>query len=763
MKWLSVLSFCVILNNVLAQPCINKLDVSKAVIVYEDKGGNPAMLFDEQKMAGDPLNKKGGNAKTVWFPGWAKRDHPSSMYINLLNPARLSSIYIRDVNDMGVFKIEAGSPGKWTTLIIDSLKNYQTWNAHPIDITTQYLRFTRLNGSSNVSEIVLYGCMLPDGGSPSGINDLRVNLITDRSIKILWKSTGDDEKFGAASYYDIRYSTSPIVHDQDFEKAKPIEGEPTPKVSGTVQSYLVRNLLPQTTYYFAMKASDDVGNKSILSNIIKARTVDAIKPNVITMDKFIGANAFVDDPLDKVKAVGFIREYHNWKWDEGGAKTYEGYPLNKIKFAPSAGAEGSWNFDTYYAKVKEEGLEISPVIHGNVNWLQGSTNFPFEDKPLDKAGIKSDDPNSYQAKAHHLFQFAARYGNTYVKPEKLTLDSDQLFKSGLGLVHYVEDWNEPNKYWLGPEAEFHSNEYAAMASANYDGHGGTMIQGTKTFGVKQADPQMKFVMGGTFGIDLDWIEEIQSWFENNRSNNAFIPDVLNVHHYSWKNKKSAQGGGPPRSPEDDNFKEQMMAVVDYRDKHFPNVEVWISEFGWDTNPGSPLAPPAIGSFDVQEVQAQWLVRAYLAFAAAGVDRAQMYMLRDINPQSPRWFTSCGLVGPKDDWSPKKSWYYVYTLKNSLTNMVYIGEEKSNDPNILIYKFRDVKNTSGAYVVWSKTKVNYVVPRFELKLVGSPKSAKKVELTVGEIKGKQSQLSIQNNSVTFQGSERPVIILVDDIK
>ncbi len=763
MKWFIAVYFYLIVNTILAQPCTTKIDVSKAIITYYGKGGNASMLFDEQELAGDPLNKKGGNTKTVWFPGWAKTDHPSTMYINLRNPARLSALYLRDVQNVGLFKIEAGWPGNWNVIAIDSLKHYQVWKAHPVDVTTQYLRFTRVTGSANVSEVVLYGCMLPDGGSPAGIKDLRVNVITDRSIKILWKATGDDGKSGESSFYDIRYSTSPIVGDEDFEKAKPVEGEPTPRVAGTVQSHLVRNLSPQTTYYFAMKAIDDMGNKSILSNIIKATTVDAVQPKVITMDKFIGANVFVDDPLDKIKAVGFIREYHNWKWDEGGAKTYAGYPHNKMKWAPSFAAEGYWNFDKYYKSVKDLGLEISPVIQGNVNWLQGKTNFPFDDKPLDKQGLKTDDPNSYQAKAHHMYQFAARYGNTVVKTEKLTLADDQHFKSGLGLIHYIEDWNEPNKYWLGPDAEFSFSEYAAMASANYDGHFNTMTKGTKTFGVKNADSEMKFVMAGTSGIDLEWIEEIQSWFENNRVDNAFIPDVINVHHYSWKNKKSPQGGGPARSPEDDNFKERMMTIVDYRDKHFPNVEVWISEFGWDTNQGSPLAPPVIAPFDIQEVQAQWLVRAYLAFAAAGVDRAQMYMLRDINPQSSRWFTSCGLVGPKDDWSPKKSWYYVYTLKNSLTNMVYIGEEKSGDSNILIYKFKDVITGSGAYVVWSKTKVNYTIPLFELKLTGTAKRAQKVELIVGEIRGKQSQLSIQANSVTFQASERPVIILVDAIE
>ncbi len=763
MRLLRVAFLCVLVNGCMAQPCPVKLDLNNVRITNENREGKPTTLFDEQLLAGDPINKKGGNPKTVWFPGWAKADHPASVFIDLKNPATISSIYLRDVNNKGFFKIEAGSPGHWNLIAGDSLKNYEAWNAHPVSVTTQYLRFTRVTGNSNVSEIVIYGCMLPDNGPPTAIKDLRVNVTTDNAVKIIWTSTGDDGILGASTQYDIRYSTSPITSSEDFETAKIVDGEPDPKFSGTIQSYLVRGLSSKTDYYFAIKAKDEEGNVSKLSNVISTTTVEATQAKVITMDKFIGANVFVDDPIDKLKAVGFIREYHNWKWDEGGAKTYDGYPRNKIKFAPSAGAEGSWNFDNYYATIKAAGLEISPVIQGNVNWLQGGTNFPFDDKPLDKPDAKTDDPNSYQAKAHHLFQFAARYGNTTVKQDKLTLDPSQHFKSGLGLVHYIEDWNEPNKYWLGAKAEFRAQEYAAMASANYDGHDQTMAQGTKTFGAKQADPQMKFVMGGIAGVDIKWIEEIRYWFENNRPDNAFIPDVINVHHYSWKNGKNAQGGGPAKSPEEDDFKGMMKAIVDYRDQHFPNVEVWISEFGWDTNPGSPLCPPPIVGNDTQETQAQWLVRAYLAFAAAGVDRAHMYMLRDINPASPKWFTSSGLIGPKGDWTPKKSWYYVYTLKNSLTDMIYTGEETSSDPNVLIYKFKNVNDNSGAYVIWAKTKANYRVASYMLRLKGSPTKAKRVELTAGEINGTQTSLSIQANSVTTSISERPVIILVDRIE
>lgn len=490
---------------------------------------------------------------------------------------------------------------------------------------------------------------------------------------------------------------------------------------------------------------------------INSDPVSASPASRITMDQFIGANAFIDDPIDKIKAIGFIREYHNWSWDEEG-KNYVGYPNNHIKWAP-----GIWNFDDFYTGLKSAGVGVSPCLQGTVNWLQSGTTLGHSDKPLDEKGAKATDPNAYEKKAHHLFQFAARYGSTQVADKRLTLAPGQPRVSGMKLIRYIEDWNEQDKDWEGPNANFSPQEYAAMASADYDGHANTMKQGSGTFGVKNADPNMKFVMGGITGLKIDYIEQMRLWFQKNRRDHKFAADVINFHHYGWKDGAGWQGGGPAKSPEEDHFKERMKTITEYRDKNLPGVEVWISEFGWDTHPKSPLSPPVIGPFDRQEVQGQWLVRAYLAFAAAGVDRAQMFMLRDVNPVDSIWFSTCGLVGPKGDWTPKKSWYYVYSMKQVLTNMVYIGEQASPDPNILIYKFKDLNSAKGVYALWAKTKQNYRVNNYTLAVHGKVKSVTQIALTAGKQHGEATDLPVKGSKVLVNVSERPVFIKVDLIK
>lgn len=484
----------------------------------------------------------------------------------------------------------------------------------------------------------------------------------------------------------------------------------------------------------------------------------------IPMDKFIGANAFVDDPIDKMQAVGFIREYHKWHWDEnlGSSGSYQGYPNNQIKWAPSA--IKPWDFDKYYGSVKEAGLEVSPCLLGSPKWLQGRKDFPQDHKPLDEPGAPSTDPSSYEAKAHYMYQYAARYGSTPVADHLLTLAPDQPRNTGMGFIKYIEDWNEQDATWLGANAKFSPQEYAAMASANYDGHAKTMKGGSGTFGVKNADPNMKLVMSGLAYFNLDYVKQMRNWFLYNRPDRKFALDVINVHTYAWRNPAVTwRGGGPSLSPEAANFKGKMKVWVDYRNAYLPNVEVWVSEFGWDTNPNSPLCPPVIGSFDIQEVQGQWMVRAYLAFAAAGVDRAQMYMLRDVDTADATHYSTCGLVGPKGNWLPKKSWFYVSTLKNTLANMVYVGEVKSGNPNILIYKFKNVSNGNGAYAVWAKTSSNYTAYGYQLSLTGTPTSAKLVEMKPNDADGVQSNLTLSGNKVRINVSERPVFVLVDKIQ
>jgi len=461
---------------------------------------------------------------------------------------------------------------------------------------------------------------------------------------------------------------------------------------------------------------------------------------VVTMDQFIGINAFIDDPIERIQVAGFVREYHNWAWCEGnGDPNYPGYPNNQNKFYRT---NPGWNFDRYYQRLNSVGIMVFPCIQGGVDWLD-LPKLKINYKPINK-GANTQKPESYMAHADHMFQYAARYGSTVVADEKLKLAPSEPRLSGLGLIQYYEDWNEQNNWWDGPNANFDPWEYAAMASADYDGHLGTLGD---TVGIKNADPNAKLVMGGLAGLNLEYIKAMKYWADTHRGG-SFPADVLNFHHYCTDGKRGI-------SPEKDGFKEKVMELVRYRDEVLPDKELWITEFGYDTHPDSPQTA------GTELRQAQWLVRSFLILASTGIERAAMYMLRDVDPNDSTQYSTSGLVSSKETgWVPKMSWYFVYTLRNTLTNMVFDKEIESGNENVWIYHFVDVDGKRGAYALWCPTEEDLTVPGYSLRLPDGVTEAKLVTMEDKKINGNTEKLSLENQTVKVDVSETPIFVVYE---
>ena len=110
---------------------------------------------------------------------------------------------------------------------------------------------------------------------------------TASTITVGWKAVGDDGMLGEASRYDLRYSTSPIVSDADFEAATPVKQVTTAFPVGTNDSAKISGLVPNTTYYVALVVKDNVGN-----------AVRATRP-VSTPYPTASKLAFLDQPSNK--------------------------------------------------------------------------------------------------------------------------------------------------------------------------------------------------------------------------------------------------------------------------------------------------------------------------------------------------------------------------------------------------------------------------------------------------------------------------------
>ena len=125
---------------------------------------------------------------------------------------------------------------------------------------------TLTNGRLN-----LFNAMEKDSTPPAAVSDLSPSGVLLTKIMLSWTATGDDGFTGMSTSYDVRYSTAPISN-ATWETAQRVETVPTPGSSGTRETLEVTGLEPDTAYFFALRAADNVGNVSDLSNIVIART-----------------------------------------------------------------------------------------------------------------------------------------------------------------------------------------------------------------------------------------------------------------------------------------------------------------------------------------------------------------------------------------------------------------------------------------------------------------------------------------------------------
>ncbi len=163
--------------------------------------------------------------------------------------------------------------------------------------------------------------MYTTGIAPAAVGNLEARAESASSIELSWTATGDDRMVGVADSYDIRSSLSPIGNDADFESATELSGEADPEVSGTPQSMTVDHLDSDTTYFFAMKVLDEVGNASLLSNVASARTEDDVPPAAIGDLAVLAPQGLVYTPLPAaaVSASGEVGIQHD---GQGGRRDH---------------------------------------------------------------------------------------------------------------------------------------------------------------------------------------------------------------------------------------------------------------------------------------------------------------------------------------------------------------------------------------------------------------------------------------------------------
>lgn len=384
--------------------------------------------------------------------------------------------------------------------------------------------------------------------------------------------------------------------------------------------------------------------------------------------------------------------------------------------------DGGWNYDVLYARLKQEGKDIIPCIKNVPLWFL-EKYYPAGERDAENIpapyGANLLDPASYVAQAKAAFQFAARYGSTKVSTDLLSgVVTGKVYptasnspvrtvKTGLGLIKYIECENERDKWWKGRKAYQTGFEYAANLSAFYDGHKNTLGPGV---GVKNADPNMKVVIGGIASDRTDYIRAIIDWCKEYR---GYKPDgsidlcfdVINYHMYA-SDASASQGGNGTRgvAPEVSWAGVMADAFVDLAREN--RMEVWITETGYDVNETSPIKTISIGSKSILDVQADWILRTALNNARHGINRTFLYQTYDFNLNGWGMFVASGLLDavtkkrkPAGDFvyqANKRFGDYYY--RETLNNDPLVDRYELNGKSAYILMIPDEKNRTGTYTL-----------------------------------------------------------------
>lgn len=353
--------------------------------------------------------------------------------------------------------------------------------------------------------------------------------------------------------------------------------------------------------------------------------------------------------IEQLSCSYVVREYHNLGW----SYSLGSFPGKASNFVSTVVG----NFDAAYKEYSEAGLLIIPCLQWNEQSMPARLYDEFEGKFSNSIASWEEKylPSTWAAYADMMYQYAARYGSSKMGylVENIIAHSDATPENcevGRGQIKWLEFGNEPNGEDSAGATPY---QCAALQSAAYDGHQRTVLSHiynpnsfTYPFGAKTADPDIKVATAGFAGIQDRYIMTMSYWMRANRTDGSIAMDAFNVHTYFGKyfnmNDQSIIVGV---SPEEFGLVDAMSNLVQFRDKYYPDVEVWLTEFGWDTNQSYETMTSAhaydtkdlngdgeISEYEMvmrsREIQGMWLVRAYILLASCGVDKATMYMCED---------------------------------------------------------------------------------------------------------------------------------------
>jgi hypothetical protein len=395
------------------------------------------------------------------------------------------------------------------------------------------------------------------------------------------------------------------------------------------------------------------------------------------LKSFFGINAYewnfedpdqstkIDSSLMKgIKNFSGVRHYLDWQKLE--------QEKGKYTFNPTR--DGGWNYDAIYEVCKAKGIEVLVCLKCIPSWIKET--YPTEERDIENNPLQYQknlsEPKSYIDQAKVAFQFVARYGsNKNIDNSLLSVNSIPRWQGddvneinvGMGLIKYIECDNERDKWWKGRNAYQSAREYAANLSAFYDGHLNKMGPGV---GVKNADKNMKVVMAGValatpdyFRGMIDWCKEFRGYKPDGSVNLCW--DIINYHLYT-NDEELKRGVYPEKDLLKYGGNQISKLFIEASHLYANDMPVWVTEAGYDINPGSPNKAIAIKNKSVLETQADWILRTSLMYSRNGIQKLFFYQLNDDDANSEDLYATSGLLNRDISRRPAAD-YIFQTLSN----------------------------------------------------------------------------------------------------
>ena len=244
-----------------------------------------------------------------------------------------------------------------------------------------------------------------------------------------------------------------------------------------------------------------------------------------------------------------------------------------------------------------------------------------------------------------------------------------------GLVDTAEIGNEPGKF---SDAEYR------------------VVFENMARGLKAGDPRLRIATCAlTTGKSHEYAKSVEciEGLEN-------LCDVLNIHTYAQLEGWPTWRRSFPEDPQLKDYLPDVRGLCDWRDRHAPGKQVWITEFGYDASSRKPNPDTEFKRWSgVTEIQqAQWIVRSWLIFAAMPVERAYLFFFND--DDAPQVHGSSGLTRR---FEPKPSFFAVAHLQKTLGDYRFSRRVLERQDESLIYEFAHESDSARRiWVAWCPT-------------------------------------------------------------